>query len=532
MLKAYLYQLSHSFFKRKANVVFTCIAIVATIGMLILTGFFTRNNGDAFNAESVCGGMSILTLLIFDLSFANVTNGMLMYSNPDVQFMFAGPFTKKFNLIIPIISSIKGAFITVFVVSMQAAYLSMLLKLRTFDAFVTIGGIFVVSLLGSILAQVINAAIHNRKKVKNLILLIFAAFHVALLSSSVIELMNIAGSFTGIKSLGYEKILSVAGNNIFLKIIPCGGWFTLIYDGIYLNSGIRMILGIILVIAVIAIIIILLNNIKFDYYEEAIAAAQKIADKIAAKTAGVEDVSAVDVSKINVSNSGFKRGSGASVFFYKHLIENKRFSKLFFFNKTMLIYKLMALIYIVILRRSMVNDSKMGIFVGALIMLTTFDTIIFAGGKTVLEYNKPYFFLIPEKISKKLWASVAGNVPEIILSSVISTGALVYAMDSMRTAPAIIGSLVFFFATDITCIFFANIIASVFNYMSKTPSTMLRQFGFFTVIGLIITPGIIVSIITKTGMSGFMITSAACMCICMIIVSSLATLAIRRKEMV
>ena len=529
MLKAYLYQASHCFFKRKLNVVITALAIAGTILMLILTGVMTRGNHKEFDPALICGGLSILTLLAFDFSFINVASGMLMYTNPDVNFMFAGPFTKKFNLIIPIVSSLKTAFLMVFIVSMQAANLSNLMGLRSRDAFLAIGGVFVVTALGSIFSQIINAAIHNKKTAKNIILGVFVAFHVLLIVTSLASLYSEAGSFSGIASLGTSKIIGTVGTSFFMKLIPIGGWVTLVFDGIYMSSVIKLVLGLVLIVASVALIVILFNNIEFDYYEEAIAAAQKMADKMAAKSAGVEDISAVDVSKIKVDGTGFTRGSGASVFFYKHLLENKRFSKLFFINKTMLIYKAVTIVYIFIMKNSI--GSPKALFAAGLMMISIFDTIIFAGGKAVLEYNKPYFFLIPEMMSKKLWSCVAGSFPEVIVNAAVGAGIFGYFLKDSASVPFILASFAFFVAADITCIFIANIVASLFNYMSKTPAMMLRQFSFITLLGVALLPAFVCALVFDFRYTGFMVVAFAIMAILMVITSFIGTIVIKRKEM-
>lgn len=530
MLKAYLYQATHSFFKRKINVVFTVLAIAGTILMLVVTGLMTMGNNKAFDRTLVCGGMSLLTLLMFDISFITVASGMLMYTNPDVNFMFAGPFTKKFNLIIPIVASMKNAFLMVFVVSMQAANLSNLMGLRSKDAFLAVGGVFVASALGNILSQIINAAIHNKKTVKNIIVGVFIAFHVLLAITAVAELYTQAGSFSGITSLGASKIIGTVGTSFFMKLIPVGGWITLIFDGIYMSSVVKLVLGLILLVASVALIFILFNNLEFDYYEEAIAAAQKAAEKIAAKTAGVDDISSVDVSKIKVDGSGFTNGSGASVFFFKHLLENKRFSKLFFINKTMLIYKAVTIVYVLIMSRTM--GSPKASFAAALAMIAMFDSIIFAGGKSVLEYSKPYFFLIPEKTSKKLWACISGSIPEIIANSLVGVGIFVFLLKDRATVPFLIASFVFFVVADMTCLFIANIISSLFNYISKTPAMMLRQFSLMGLLGATFLTALIVSLVADLKYTGFMLISAAVMTGLMFVSSLICSLVISRKEMV
>ena len=533
MLSAYLYVAKKNFLKKKINVVFAIVGVVMVVGMLALTGVFTKMNGTDFDPEFLSAGLSILTLLMFDLTFLNIVSGVIMYTNPDVNFFFAGPFTRKFNLIIPIVSSLKNAALMVFVVSMQSSYLSGIFHFRFIDALIAVIAVFVVCAIGNVISQVITMALHNKKTVKTALEVIFAGFHVLLAASVILSLKSQAGSFSAISSLGSAAIVKAIGNSIFLKIIPVGGWLTLIFDGIYLSSMVKLVLGIVLTIATIAITIIIINNFKFDYYEEAIAAAQKMADKMAAKAAGIENMSSVDTSKINVENGSFKGGSGASVFFYKHLLENKRFSKLFFLNKTLVAYKIVAFLYSVMMTKTIATDNggKIGSIVGAMMMLLIFDSLIFAGGKAVLEYNKPYFFLIPEKTYKKLWACIAGNIPEVIISGIASAAIVCFVQKSFDILTA--GTtFALFVVADLVCIFLANIIASLFNYIGKTPAMMLRQFIYLGLVGAAMIPGIVVAAVTKTGLPMVLGVSAVVLFVILIIVSILGSLLIERKEMV
>ena len=530
MLRAYLYQSLKCFFKKKINVVFTIVGIVLTIGMLVMTGFITKEEGGSFDPLLLRGGLSLLTLAMFDLGFLSITSGILLFTNPDVNFYFAGPFTKKFNLIIPIVSSFRNAFLMVFIVSMQASNLSRLLHLRFLDAVIAMLGVFIAYSLGLLFSQVINAYVHNKKGLKKAVEFAFAGIHAVMIGAVLLQLKAQAGSFGAISSLGASEIIKIAGGNLFLKIIPVGGWMTLFFDGFYLSSTVKLILGLVLVVASFALIAILVNNLHFDYYEEAIEAAQKMADKAAAKAAGVEDISAVDASKVKVVSGELKRGNGASVFFFKHLLENKRITKLFFINKTVILYKFITFVYMMLFGKMMDLGLK-GTVVMGVAMMAIFDAFIFAGGKAVLELNKPYFFLVPEKISRKLWANILGSVPEIIVNAILAVAILGYFMRSEITIPFMILLFIFVALTDVVCLFIANIIASLFNYIGKTPALFLRQGAFYGVLTVVIVAAVIVVVVTKGGLLTFMAASTVAMFVALIPVSLLASFVISRKEL-
>ena len=62
------------------------------------------------------------------------------------------------------------------------------------------------------------------------------------------------------------------------------------------------------------------------------ASAQKLADLKEAKRAGVDTDTAKVNEKVKVGRETLTKGWGASVFTYRHFLENSRVSKLFFIN--------------------------------------------------------------------------------------------------------------------------------------------------------------------------------------------------------
>ena len=324
MLKAYLYQTSKCFFKQKRNVVLTILAVLFVALMVFVTGLMGAEKFATRDNNLVAAGVSLVSIIVFDFAIMGISSGQLLFTNPDVNFYMAGPFTRKFNLIIPITTSIKTALYFIFVIACQGALFSSMFGFRSIDMLFMLAAGFVAMTLGNIISQLIIAWLHDNKTVKKVIEFALIAFHVAWLGSVFYALVSEAGSVSGIASLGSVKIITTLGGSIFLKIIPVGGWLSFIADGIYLGSMVKLILGIVLLIAALAIIMIMFNVANFDYYEEGIASAQKMADRLAAKSAGVEEMAA-DVSKIKVRDGSFGSASGASVFFFKHLIENTRF---------------------------------------------------------------------------------------------------------------------------------------------------------------------------------------------------------------
>ena len=267
---------------------------------------------------------------------------------------------------------------------------------------------------------------------------------------------------------------------------------------------------------------------RFDYYEEAMAGAQKIADMQAAKSAGVQEM-AVDTAKIDVKKGSFNRGNGASVFFHKHLLENTRFSKLFFVNKTVLLYKAIAIAYALFMMKT--NDANAGLYAG-LFMMLFFDITAFAGGKAVLELNRPYFFMIPEKMSIKLMYVVFGNLPEILFNAVlaaVATGVLTYNNLDITACLAVAVITVFL---DFLSLFVADIFVTLLGTIGKTPLLLIRQFSIFGIIIAATVIAIIIKAVTGLGLAATLFVGAGILLLFTLLAWLLASMLISRKEMI
>ena len=528
MLKAFLFQQSHCFFKKKLNVVVTILAIVLAVGMILMTGFLSNQSHEVKDIGLISAGVSIVGLLLFDFGILGVMSGNLLYTNPDVNFYMAGPFTKKFNLLIPILTSIKSAFYIIFILSCQAAVFASIFGFRGRDMLLALAGGLIMNALGNTISQILLAWLHDKEKLRKAIGCVIFAFHIVLFVAVALALKEEAGSFAAIGSLGAPKILGTLGKSLFLKIIPVGGWYTMIINGIYTGSVIDLILGICLMVAVIAFVAIALNSVNFDYYEEAMAGAQKIADMKAAKSAGVEEM-AVDTSKIDIKKGSFKRGFGASVFFHKHLLENTRFSKFFFVNRTTVLYKAIAILYALFMMKT--NEMNAGLYAG-LFMMLFFDITAFAGGKAMLELNRPYFFMIPEKMSIKLMYVVFGSLPEILFNAVLAgfaMGALTYKNLDIRVCLAVAVITIFL---DFLSLFVADIFVTLLGTIGKTPLLLVRQFAIIGVLIVVAILTIVIKLVSGLSLATTLFVGAGILLAFTLLAWFLASKLISRKELI
>lgn len=527
MLSALSYQLRREFFKKKSNVVIAILGVLFAALIIGVTHMMYLESDAVRNPDVVAAGISIAAMIVFDFTLAQISSGDLLFTNSDVNFYLAGPFTPKFNLLLPIITCLKTSVILLFVLSCQGAVLGNLLHVSGLDMIVLLIAVFIVSVIGYTFSQIVNALAYDKKVIRNVIEGIFIGLQVIVVLVSAYTLYKEAGSINAIPDLGSDKIITTVGDSIILKIIPIAGWISLITDGIYKASIIKLVFGIALTILSVAVLAFVANTFEFDYYERAIESAQKIAERVAAAKAGVD--ASANMTKLKNDGKNHVGGWGPSVFFHKHLNENRRATKLFFINKLATLYKIMVIIYCGFMTKTM-GDDPSAMVVMALVMLGLLDTIVFAGGKSVVEITKPYFYLIPEKTSKKLFYTVMGGVPEIIFNALLAAVVVMWAYASGINVSIAIAAFVFFFFYDLLCTYTAILAGLIFKSFGKTLLTIVRYMIFWIVVGFIAVVAIICKVVLDISFVGLFVVAAICACVLLLIVSLITSKLIERAE--
>ncbi|HAK43914.1 MAG TPA: hypothetical protein DCM59_15945, partial [Clostridium sp.] len=149
---------------------------------------------------------------------------------------------------------------------------------------------------------------------------------------------------------------------------------------------------------------------KNEYYEDVLEATETMYKrKEDAKEGRIVDTK--DTKKIKLKNSGINKGRGASVFFFKHMLENKRAGKLFLDNTT--------LIQIVIVAIFTLTMKEVGSIVATFAMATYIQLFLTFTGRWVRELKMHYIYLIPEKSLKKLLYIISENLIKCIIDGTI-----------------------------------------------------------------------------------------------------------------
>ena len=506
MLNAFLYRTRRSLIHSPLSLVLTILGIGLSVLMILVPCMESGEDAVVVSETIKLGAINIFVAAMgVFMYYTGLFSGVVGYSYSDVNFQLAGPFTEKFNLIIAALASIKISFLFLFVLSCQSAVVYMAIGVRGWYFVLLLVGAFLAMLLSYVFGAFLGAVTCNDAKKRRTVAIvsgvIIGLFVVGALGMTVYK----TGSVSDFLELSKREMIGKVGSNVLFQIMPVSGWVAMICDGILINDMIFILIGSLLSVGTVAVLIMLYANYDFDYYETAIEGAQRILDMKAARRAGV-DVDTTNLNrKVKVGKENIKSGWGASAFSARHHLENARSTRFFFVNKLALLYRAMALIYAMIIVKD--SESVKEAMIPLMSMNLMLGLIIYGGGKTVLEFNKPYIFMVPERDTAKVMACVLGDLPEIIFDSIMCAGVMTVAVGI--DIPVLLATFVFSIFAALLCQLTALLCLCLFKNLGRYPLMVVRYFLIIGALIVTIVPGIIVGNIVGGGPAAFLLFSAA-----------------------
>lgn len=508
MLSATLYRIRKDLAKKPWVIVVAILAILMTVFMIWTGAHAGADSEKVRNLELSIGAINVISIIVFDFVFSSgLTNGAVGFTYADVNFHLAGPFTPKFNLILASSGIMKMCGLFLWVLCCQSTSLSLMFGFRTWDLIALILGNVIVMCAGYALGAFFCAYFNDSEEKITLVKRIFTAVNVLFVGASFALLYKRCGSIGAIRGLGLKGIIATVGSSVPAKFFPVAGWTNLVYTGIAYNNMVYTVIGIVIVVALIAGILALYLNTDLDYYESAMAGAQKLADMKEAKRAGVDTDTSKINAKIKVGKETLKKGWGASAFTYRHFLENSRGAKLFFINPLGIIYRIITFGYGLMMDKMSIMDSPKGNLVAVMVMMIMLNAVVYGGGKTILEFNRPYIFMVPEKASKKLMACIAASLPEMIFDAILCGGLVFYfghltILDGVSAAVMMLAFNLLFQLVGLMSL-------RIFQSLGRVLLITLRTFIGYGLVLFAFVPAIIVFAVLEGSLTSLFLVAAA-----------------------
>ncbi len=277
--------------------------------------------------------------------------------------------------------------------------------------------------------------------------------------------------------------LSEGAASPLVSFFPVLGWAkSFAYMALTGNTGMIFVF-LALMVLFIAAMVLLITKMQSDYYEDVLQATEvTYAQKEAAKEGKVQEASlSLTGGKVNRGHTGLRRGWGAGVFYFKHMLENRR-AGIFFFDR-------MSLLFLVIGGVMAFFMRDLGL-IGIFSMFTYFQLFTSATGRWLRELDIHYVYLIPERPFSKLVRLCTENICKVAVDALVTmlVIGLIVGASPVEIAAAVAARFAF------GMVFMAGNILSQ-RILGQIASKGLLMFLYFIVMILLCLPGILGGVI-------------------------------------
>lgn len=225
---------------------------------------------------------------------------------------------------------------------------------------------------------------------------------------------------------------AAAANGPVLRAFPVVGWLSMAASGLLTGGPGLLAAGLGLCAVYLAALVLVIFKMNPDYYEDVLKSAEIAQSAINAKKEGTMTQAAP--LHVKVGRTGLRRGTGASVFFWKHRLEDRR-SRTFLLGGNTLVFAAMTIGFAFLFRSG-------GLF-PVFFMATYLQVFTALNGRFNWELTKPYIYLIPEPPMKKLLWGLASLMPASLLEALVVfvPVGLILRLPPMEAAASVVGRI-------------------------------------------------------------------------------------------
>lgn len=386
---------------------------------------FMTVHADAIRESIPAATMILLLVVVLWGIYGGSKKGSDFFLMADANILFAAPLKAQTVLMFRLSFQMLALLFFTFYLIFQVPSMKLILGLDNFAIvaiFLAWGMLLFMSKLMSVFTYTLTATYEHLKKY--VVPFVFA-----------VGLLVVAATGAVYLSTGndYMATLRLTYGADWSNYIPVFGWYkamvmNAINGHVFASLG-YMALNLVFLIALVWGI----WHIKADFYEDALAGAQKRDDMTKAALEGRninkdKKQSAKRAQKLEhkVRKSYELKGWGASVFLHKSILNRRRFSKFGFVTNTLLLYLAIGGLGAAFMAYK--TDLREISVIGLIMALTLFFRNF--GNPIEIESSHNWLFLVPEDPYKKvLYAILAGSVdcvldllPGIVVAMVILRG--------------------------------------------------------------------------------------------------------------
>ena len=456
-------------FRSPAKLIYA-IFLLAMLVLLLFSGTMAGEDGlgkpDSRLGGLIVGYFALMFLLTVNSGFST---GMSVFKMPDVNFLFAGPFRPLRVLFHGMLNQMATSLLMALVILFQYGWMHSEFGVGVGGLLIVVVGYGLAVFTGQITAMVIYAVSSGRNGLRKALRVVYVAVTVLWIGYI---LYSALGEDDLLKSICDASVDSIG------RLFPVAGWLgAACYEAIlgsYASAGVLVAIWAVYTAA----LILVMAKVDQDYYEDVL---QSTETTFAAQSAAKEGrVSENAPKNVNVGKTGLGGGWGASAFWYKHRIENRR-SRKWLLSGMEIVFILVNLGFAFFMRGS-------GI-IAPLAFAAYMMFFYVATGRLVKEMTKPYVYLVPEPPTKKLLWCLRESAAGYAVSALLSFGPMCFYVEAPLASIAAAAAAYFSYAY----LFVAGNLVTERVFGGMTVKALVFLF-YFIVLILMAAPGVAAAI--------------------------------------
>ena len=421
---------------------------------------------------------ALLYTVMFILTARNgFDRGGSLFTMPDVNLLFAAPVSSRRILFYGLFRQMTASLLLGFFLLFQYTILHSTYGISYGALLLLVLGYAVTVFLGQVTAVLLYSFTNQsdaRKRVCKA-----ACLAVLLMIVAVLAWRVWPGDRAGLLARAADEV-----SGLGVKIIPVAGWAALAVGGVLAGSAADILLGTGFCFAWLAAVVALIFVNDADYYEDVLGSAENAQSAITAQKEGT--MKEATPRHVRVGKTGLGGGWGASVFFNKHRLENRR-SRSFILSGTSFLFAIIVIVFTFFFRNQ-------GGVIAVFAMATYMQIFTVMMGRMNRELLKPYVYLVPEPAIKRMLWCLAELLPSALTESVVLMVpvGLILGLGPVDITLSIVARLSY--ALLFTA---ANVVEE--RIWGGVTSRMLLTFLYFVIALILAVPGIVLTIIFGTG---------------------------------
>ena len=461
------------------------LALLIAFGFasVILSSFFTPAAPSELLRDKQELFAVVLALFVFIFitnTLKGLSSGASFYSMADVNLLFATPISQAKILFYGLLRQAGVSLLVGFFLLFQYANLRNVYGVTLTEMLILLLGYCVAFFCSNLAATAIYSFTSGSARARGIVRAVIYAITGALI-------VYVAGSaYLGQPETPLLEGAVSAANSLPVYLFPIAGWLTAAAAGAASGQLLPVIAGAAATALLIGALLWLIIRHNADFYEDVLKVTEVSFTVITAKKEG--KMSEALPKNVKVGKTGIGKGRGASAFYYKHLVEDRR-GKIFLFDLNSLIF-----IAIIIAAAFFMKEAGM---IGIFAMATYVHFFTVALGRWAKELLFPYVYLVPEPAFRKLIMISLENIRKIALEAVaifIPVGVILSLgpADILFVIIARIGFGVLFMAGNF-------LVERLFGSVS---SKVLILIFYFMALILIAIPGVILAVMIGVALPG------------------------------